>query len=371
MSVKQNKQNKDAWFNSVVMNAIYFLNSSVSNLDASPRAAIIELYTAIELIFKARLMKEHWSLVITKPESANLTKFENGDFKSVYLSESEQRLKNICNESFKTEAMNNFKALGEHRNQIVHFAHTDFNGSNQKLIIEHWSSWFYLRDLLINQWSPIFKDFTAQFDVLHENILKRKEFLQAKFDEIKIDIDLRKSNGDVFKTCTSCGLNSAVITHSHFWGDDFYCLVCEVKDNFPKEINTEIPCEKCSSPLAYFLNASHKCKVCQHICTDEYALSKYTEIYRADFEEGDDSVDDVYPVAYCHSCESDTPSVVEVDNLSVCVFCEERGWAIMHCDRCGHYVTGDPKMIEYIGCYVCEDEARQEILAEVAAFQPQ
>ena len=64
--IRQNKNDVDGWFDAVVNNGILFLNSSVSNLSTSPKSSLIDLYTAIELFFKARLMKEHWSLIISK-----------------------------------------------------------------------------------------------------------------------------------------------------------------------------------------------------------------------------------------------------------------------------------------------------------------
>ena len=91
--IKQNKNDVDGWFDAVVNNGILFLNSSVNNLSTSPKSSLIDLYTAIELFFKARLMKEHWSLIISKPESAVKQKFESGDFHSVYLEQAHTRLK--------------------------------------------------------------------------------------------------------------------------------------------------------------------------------------------------------------------------------------------------------------------------------------
>lgn len=148
--IKQKINDVDGWFDAVVTNGILFLESSVNNLTTSPKSSLIDLYTAIELFFKARLMKEHWSLIISKPETASKRKFESGDFHSVYLEQAYTRLENICGEQIKKEAMDNFKALGEHRNQIVHFAHTGFSGKETEVIIEHWVSWFHLHELLTN-----------------------------------------------------------------------------------------------------------------------------------------------------------------------------------------------------------------------------
>ncbi|HIF9091083.1 TPA: hypothetical protein ACX6NR_000002 [Photobacterium damselae] len=372
--VNQKKQNKDDWFNSVVKNAILFLKSSIEHLDSSPRNSVIDLYTAIELLFKARLMKEHWSLIITRPEDANLTAFESGDFHSVYLEQSEKRLKNICGEKFKKEAMENFKAIGEHRNQIVHFAHTGFSGQKNSVILEHWASWYYLYDLINSQWSDTFTGYHKHFELLNKRIYKNSEFLKVKYKAIEKEIDIERKKGNEVVNCPSCKLDGALIKKTNYWGKDFECLVCDVKDEIPVEIKAMIPCGNCTKPLAYFLLDDDKCPHCQHEISSKHALDEYIKLYHSDFyedanEDEYEDVNDCYPVGYCHSCEADVASVVEIGGVEVCVLCEERGWRIMKCDRCGEYVTGDRDKIVYFACHLCEDDARREFEEDMAAFE--
>tara|TARA_R110001592_G_scaffold11423_1_gene56448 strand:+ start:380 stop:1522 length:1143 start_codon:yes stop_codon:yes gene_type:complete len=371
--VNQKKQNKDDWFNSVVKNAILFLKSSIEHLESSPRNSVIDLYTAIELLFKARLMKEHWSLIITRPEDARITSFENGDFHSVYLEQSEKRLKNICGEKFKKEAMDNFKAIGEHRNQIVHFAHTGFGEKKNVVILEHWASWYYLYDLLSTQWAETFNDYRKHFEELNKRIYRNNEFLKVKYDAIKNEIDIEKNKGNEVVSCPSCQLNSAVIKKVNYWGKDFECLVCDVKDEIPMEIKASIPCNHCNEQVTYFLLPDEKCNHCQNTISKEYALSEYTKLYRIDYvdegEEEDDDLDCCYPIGHCHNCESETPSVVVINGIEVCVFCKVQGWRIMLCERCDEYVTGDSDKIVYFACHLCEDEAKREFDAEMAEFE--
>lgn len=367
--VNQKKQNKDGWFNSVVNNAILFLKSSIEHLDTSPRNAVIDLYTAIELLFKARLMKEHWSLIITRPEEAKITSFENGDFHSVYLEQSEKRLKNICGEKFKKEAMDNFKAIGEHRNQIVHFAHTGFGDKKNEVTLEHWASWYYLYDLLNTQWSETFKDYRKHFESLNKRIYINNEFLKVKYDAIKNEIDIENKKGNEVVNCPSCKLDSAVIKKVNYWGKNFECLVCDVKDEIPVEIKASIPCDHCNEQVSYFLLADDKCNHCKNEINEDYALSEYTKLYREDCGEEDEDVDNCYLIGHCHSCESEKPSVVVVDGIEICVFCGIQGWRIMLCEHCDEYVTGDRDKIVYFACHLCEDEVRSSIDAEMKEFE--
>jgi len=377
--ITQKKQNKDQWFSSVVKNAVLFLRQSVDNLETAPRNSIIDLYTAIELLFKARLMKEHWSLILTKPEDAKVTSFENGDFHSVFLEQSEKRLKNICGESFKKEAITNFKALGEHRNQIVHFAHTSFDNKSDKLVLEHWRSWFYLHDLLKSQWSDIFSDFQFHIDSLHKKMQNKKQFLQVKYEAIYKNIEIERNKSSEIAHCPSCSFEAALILGTSYWGRQFRCMVCDVKDSIPKDIEGTIPCENCTEEFPYFMVDNHECPSCKVVNNPSYALDEYTKIYRADFDEEEemegiegvdfDSVQDLYPIGLCHKCKAETPSVVPVDGYPVCLFCEVRGWVVQLCEPCDIHVTGDPDTIKYFACHLCEDEASESLSQELSSFE--
>lgn len=273
-SIVQNKKDIDGWFKAVVNNGILFLNSSVNNLTTSPKSALIDLYTAIELFFKARLMKEHWSLIISKPDLADKQEFENGNFHSVYLEQAYNRIKNICGDKIKKEAIDNFKSLGAHRNQIVHFAHTGFSGKETDVVIEHWASWFYLHELLTNNWSYIFKDSQDSINHINEKVKLNHKFLIAKFALIKEKIDIERKKGNRIVECTSCHLESAKVVKSYGWGgEDIECLVCDIKDLKLKPIETPIPCPECSNPVKYFMVKDHSCSVCHTELTSEYALN--------------------------------------------------------------------------------------------------
>ena len=53
-------------FDRLVDNALDFLNRSIADFEKSPKYSVIHFYTAVELFVKARLMAEHWSLVVAK-----------------------------------------------------------------------------------------------------------------------------------------------------------------------------------------------------------------------------------------------------------------------------------------------------------------
>jgi len=83
----------------VVNNGLDFLDSSVDHL-ANPsnrnlKYAVLHLFASIETLIKARLILEHWTLVLADVGAANVAKFKTGDFRSVGVSQALQRLRGV------------------------------------------------------------------------------------------------------------------------------------------------------------------------------------------------------------------------------------------------------------------------------------
>ena len=134
MSKKPSKSTE--MFDSLVGNAFDFLEHSSQELEISPKYSLINFTAAIELLLKARLMLEHWSLIIEEPQKANLSQFLNGDFRSIGMEEAIQRLKSIANSPISDKERRVFHALREHRNKLVHFFHPNYVGRPDHTAIE-------------------------------------------------------------------------------------------------------------------------------------------------------------------------------------------------------------------------------------------
>src|SRR4051794_21942996 len=90
-------------FESLVVNAIDFLTQSAEEVESHPKYSVIHFCAGIELLLKARLLREHWSLVVTKPGEISKRKFEEGDFESVSMRQCFERLENVCGERLQEE----------------------------------------------------------------------------------------------------------------------------------------------------------------------------------------------------------------------------------------------------------------------------
>jgi hypothetical protein len=106
----------------VAQNAFDFL------LDAAERAAaggmrdykyaILHLSAAVELLLKARLEQEHWSLLFADTDKATPAALQSGNFRSVDFDVARRRLENICGVLVDDSATKNLRNI---RNQIEHF----------------------------------------------------------------------------------------------------------------------------------------------------------------------------------------------------------------------------------------------------------
>ncbi len=123
-------------FNSLTRNAFDFLERGIDEFDRAPKYSVIQFCAAVEMLLKARLMKEHWSLIVSKPEQANLAKFMAGDFASVTMDEARARIRDIAGEDIADDALNSFRALANHRNKMIHFFHADVDGDVTEIILD-------------------------------------------------------------------------------------------------------------------------------------------------------------------------------------------------------------------------------------------
>lgn len=92
-----------------IQNGLDYLKSTVEHLRERPTArdlkyAVLHLQAAVEVLLKVRLIREHWTLVFSKPNQASQAAFATGDFTSIGLDDTMARLKGIVGVSLKTQA---------------------------------------------------------------------------------------------------------------------------------------------------------------------------------------------------------------------------------------------------------------------------
>ncbi|MFI9730896.1 hypothetical protein [Streptomyces sp. NPDC052092] len=86
--------------------------------------AVLHLQAATEVLLKARLVGEHWSLVFKQLPKADFEAFKQGDFESCSIAETIERLIRIAQVSVSQDARGAISALTQDRNRLTHYGHT-------------------------------------------------------------------------------------------------------------------------------------------------------------------------------------------------------------------------------------------------------
>ncbi len=110
-----------------VENGVDYLDSVADHLrfgQPSPRNlkyAVLHLQAAAELLLKARLQQEHWSLVVKDPGAAKRDRFEAGDFDSCTTTGAIARLKDIAGVTVDDKSAKSLAILSKWRNALQHY----------------------------------------------------------------------------------------------------------------------------------------------------------------------------------------------------------------------------------------------------------
>ena len=230
-------------FDSLTRNAFDFLERGIAEFDKAPKYSVIHFCAAVEMLLKARLMKEHWSLVVSKPDQANLAKFMAGDFSSVTLEQARTRIHDVAGEDIGSDAYASFRALANHRNKMVHFFHNGLDNDEKakaQIVAEHCRAWFHLHRLL-NHWNCYFHDFSKEIDCANAAMLRHRKYLKAKFEALKPELDAARQAGYTPQICPACNYK-ALDSRTGDRCVDEICRVCGYESPSHKAIQDGEEC---------------------------------------------------------------------------------------------------------------------------------
>lgn len=109
----------------VVLNGLDFLERAVADLGQTPpdvKDATLHLFSAIEVLMKARLIREHWTLVAVKSDGATRVKYDSGDLHTVDPMSAIKRLRDVLGIAVSVQHEKDVDAVRMLRNRIAHFA---------------------------------------------------------------------------------------------------------------------------------------------------------------------------------------------------------------------------------------------------------
>lgn len=341
-------------FDSLTRNAFDFLERGIAEFDKSPKYSVIHFCAAVEMLLKARLMKEHWSLIVAKPDQANLARFMAGDFTSVTLEEARARIRDIVGEDIGGDAYASFRALANHRNKMVHFFHNGLESDEKakaQIVAEHCRSWFHLHCLL-SRWNGYFHDFGSEIAHADRAMKGHRKYLAAKFKALKPELDAARRAGDTPKACSACGFEAAIPDALDDQIASLRCLVCD-----HVETQVEIDCPHCGEPFVIANEGYATCEHCEKHIEPEHLVDALTDDVEAHIaiKDGDDS----WGPANCGTCEG-CHTVVERGGHYFCANCFDISDGIEQCGWCNEYSTGDMEHSYWSGCNQCDGKAGWE-----------
>lgn len=335
----------------LLINANEFLIQSISDVESKTKFSIIHFYASLELIVKARLMHEHWTLILKKPEQGNIRKFCMGDFNSVSLTEGTDRLKRIVGDEISDCALSKFKNVRDVRNKLVHFYHAEIQKDNKALnevVQVQFHAMMELDIIIKEKWGVIFQQYTSVNFEIDQKLKFHKQYLETKFKSIQKKIDARVEQGVIFTNCPVCGYKSLETT-LEFQDDnaDLYtgeCLTCSCYDC----AIVSFDCPSCGKKI----HSNNGYGTCPH-CSTNYYPSDLIRIIDTGWDfrihDGD------FGRACCSECEG-TDTVIEWEGQLICLSCftlfDED--CLDQCEYCSSYCTTSLEDSYIYGCVVCD-----------------
>jgi hypothetical protein len=353
------------FFKQLVDNAFDFFNNSLTNLEHKPKFALIDFYTGIELCLKARLLHEHWSLIVLK--DPDISKFKAGNFISLGLSDSIKKLGSVQSIILKQNTHDIFIKLGEDRNKMVHFHHSitsqqRTDKDRDDIINKICTAWHAFFDLLEDKnWCDVFKEYKSKIDTFQNELLKNNQYLEFKYKPQKKDLEDRKQKGEDISNCSKCGYNSFQYKERFIndiaTGKYKYCSVCNF-ENEDIEI-LKINCTFCTKTTSVKAD-NYQCTHCANIISTESLLKSW---YLAGMDSGavDYSLYEIlglgeYIDGNCNKCNESTlffePDYMHAFCISCFNYIESN--SMTRCEYCGELIfeyDGEPTY-EY-GCDKC------------------
>lgn len=342
----------------LVENGFDFLGKAVEDLSNHPKFSIIHFHAAVELFLKARLMDEHWSLVITQRQEPDWEKFISGNFQSVSLDEAAQRLEKVARSGLTQQEFQLFREITIHRNKAVHFfheAHTEEENKEKlrSIVKQQLTAWYFLHQLLTRRWADVFSKWSVLIADIDKRLKSLHQYLQITYEQIKSEIEKRKSEGELFCLCPSCGFESQHNGPDNDIVFESECLVCSLMEK-----KLKLDCPNCSHEVVFINEGFGICDNCgkkfePSDLVEELMDSSATHMA---FKDGDDSWD----LGNCSDCDGYHTVVKTSDETYMCASCFLILDHLQRCDWCNEPNTGDMEHSLWAGCNHCDGRAGWE-----------
>jgi hypothetical protein len=337
----------------LIDNALDFLGRSIDDLSSAPKYSVIHFYAAIELFLKARLLAEHWSLVIDRRKSPSKADFDKGQFASVTLEDAAELLENVVGITVPAMHLAAFKRVRSIRNQMVHFYHVETSGKDGGkrmfgIVAAQLEAWYLLHDLL-HTWGDVFGPWNDRIGAMDRDLRKFKEYLKAAYNDLRDSIKQETEQGVVFLRCPSCEFPAERHDSN---ADEIYqseCLVCRFSD-----MCIHIECPNCGEHEVAFRDSSTSCTCegCNASFDREALIDRFIDQNAAHSAAVDG---DYYPFPVnCGECDGDKTVVELPAGGLLCSSCFDEATSFETCEWCSEESTHLPEETFATGCAFCD-----------------
>jgi len=331
-------------FEALVGNAFDFLETAISEFKAKPKYSVIHFTAAVELFLKARLLAEHWTLVVTRRKEPDWKKFIAGEFISVGIDEAFTKLENVLQDRLSDKEKTVFRSIADHRNRMIHFFHEAAASDRKSPIVKQVASeqcvgWYHLKRLLTERWKPHFRSYDEEIQNLDAQMKGHREYLKAVYENNRERISQLNKRGVKFIDCPSCKFDALELSPILPILDEGTCLVC---DYSAKVLRAD--CAGCGEEFLLIESGWVSCPHCGlEFDPHEGVKRVLNPIY----------VDDVPQYIQCLDCDT-IDTVGEIEDTYLCVCCFSYSDVYSHCKNCGTpYLDYYDDTISY-GCASCD-----------------
>ncbi len=208
-------------FTAIVGNGLDFFVRSAEELEKEQKFAIAHFATGIELLLKARLFHEHWTLIATEPHKCAWTTVKDGTVRTLQAADLCAAVTTTTGTALLHESRA-FKAIFDHRNRVLHWAPKDDLAST---VAEQCLAWHHLRALLVNHWVDAFSPFKARIEQVEHLLRKHRAYLKVRFEQLKPKLEGLKHAG-LLILCPACEFDAGVADAGAGRVHTFECKVC-------------------------------------------------------------------------------------------------------------------------------------------------
>ena len=340
----------------ILESAMDFIHKSIDELrqdlkSSNLKYSIVHFHAGLELLLKARLIKEHWSLVVAKRKHISKTNFDLGNFMSVSFSDSINLINGVFDASGRPEEISQkakeaFMAVASLRNKILHFySDVESEVRQREIARKHFSALRYAQSWLKETGSGVFAQYAER---MRSDLSQLRKYLEFVYEEQKDNIESYRKKGFYIIECPGCSFDAVKHEKQMKEIHQSVCLVCDDVNNC-----ILIECE-CGATVPFYSGGKAKCGKCKkELSVDaiENALMKQY-LRPRDILDSDVVASDIH----CPQCWNDRVFLTE-DGDYVCPFCLERtDKKYIHCcDYCdGGYIGEHKEFTWAFGCGACE-----------------